>query len=91
MDSVCTVGRGYSSRPLEQLPDQSSLHSGSRPGRDIEEGAVFDFAVLAEGLAKEDGRRGVSIGDLRDVHEQIIQPIINKVNAYPTMYMTTEN
>ena len=47
--------------------------AGSRPGGDVENGAVFDLALLAEGLAKEDGRRGVSIGDLRHVHEYSIQ------------------
>ena len=83
---------GFGSGVLIEFPPQETPKggdAGSRPGGNIEEGAVFDLAVLAEGLAKEDGRRGVSIGDLRDVHELIIQPIINAVNADSNIYMTT--
>src|ERR1035437_8433630 len=34
----------------------------------IGNGAVFDLAVFAERLAKEDGRRRGAVGDFRDVH-----------------------
>ena len=39
-----------------------------RPMGEVGEGTVEDFAVEAEGLAEEDGRRGVAVGDDGDVH-----------------------
>jgi hypothetical protein len=39
---------------------------------EIGEGAVADLAVAAEGLAEEDGGRGVAVGDGGDVHAYII-------------------
>ena len=43
------------------------VDAGFRPGGEIEEGAVFDLAVIAEGLAQKDGRRGRAVGDDGDV------------------------
>ena len=45
-----------------------SVDTGSGPGGEVGEGTVFDLAVLAEGFAQQDRRRGVAVGDLRDVH-----------------------
>jgi hypothetical protein len=45
-----------------------SLNAQARPGSEVGNGAVFDLAVLAERLAKEDGGRRGAVGDFRDVH-----------------------
>src|ERR1019366_4799470 len=55
----------------------------------IGNGAVFDLAVFAERLAKEDGRRRGAVGDFRDVHVFIVLRNITEVNTYYTYYMTT--
>ena len=39
---------------------------------DVGEGAGLDFAVIAIGLAEEDGRGGVAVGNLRHVHDYIL-------------------
>ena len=57
--------------------------------REIGEGAVEDFAVLAEGFAEEDGGRGVAVGDGGDVHAYIIRQKINKNKPNIAYYMTT--
>ena len=36
--------------------------------REIGEGAIFHFAIFAEGFAEEDGRGRVTVGDGGDVH-----------------------
>jgi hypothetical protein len=51
---------------------------GRRPMRKIGEGAVEDFAVLAEGFAEEDGGRGVAVGYGGNVHAYIVYIYINK-------------
>lgn len=51
--------------------------AGSGPGRDVGDGAIFDFAILAKGFANEDGRGGVAIGDLRHVHNCMIALTVN--------------
>jgi hypothetical protein len=71
----------------EETPEGGD--AGSRPGGNVEKGAVLDFAVLAEGLAKEDGRRGISIGNLRHVHEFVISQDGTPSNNTMTSYMTT--
>jgi hypothetical protein len=38
------------------------------PIGEVGEGTVLDFALVAEGLAKEDGGRGVTVGDGSDIH-----------------------
>jgi hypothetical protein len=45
-----------------------SLNAPAGPGSEVGNGAVFDLAVFAERLAKEDGRRRGAVGDFRDVH-----------------------
>ena len=45
-----------------------SLNAQAGPGSEVGNGAVFDLAVFAERLAKEDGRRRGAVGDFRDVH-----------------------
>jgi hypothetical protein len=47
-----------------------------RPMGEVGESAVVDLAVEAEGLAEEDGGRGVAVGDGGDVHVYIISSII---------------
>ena len=44
--------------------------------RDIGERASLDFAVLAIGFAKEDGGRGLAVGDGGHVHAYIIPEIM---------------
>ena len=86
-----TAGGFGSGVAIEFAPQETSEggDAGSGPGGDVEEGAIFDFAILAEGLAKEDGRRGVSVGDLRYVHEFSINIILNFVKRIKNTYMTT--
>ena len=56
---------------LEEVPE--SRDQGRGPFRQVGEGAFLDFAAFAEGLAEEDGGRGVAVGngiDLHDYHYQ---------------------
>jgi hypothetical protein len=62
---------------------------GRRPIREIGEGAVADLAVETEGLAEEDGGRGVAIGDSGDVHAYYISQHYNIYKHNITYYMTT--
>jgi hypothetical protein len=48
---------------------------------EIGQGAVFDFAVIAVGLAKENGGRGVAVGDGGDVYADLIQQSLNIVKV----------
>jgi len=59
---------------LENGAEGIDLRRG--PMGEIGESAVEDLAVLAEGLAEEDGRRGVAVGDRGDVHAYTIQQIV---------------
>ena len=59
---------------LEQ--EAESGDTGNRPGGEIGEGAVLDFTILAEGFPEENGWGRVAIGDLRDVHNCIIQLVL---------------
>ena len=45
------------------------------PGGEVGEGAVFDFAVLTEGLAEEDGGRGGAVGYGGYIHADSIRPL----------------
>jgi len=56
---------------------------------EIGEGAVEDLAVLTEGLAEEDGGRGVAIGDGGDVHAYTIHQSIQLIKHKFNVYMTT--
>ncbi len=69
--------------------EAQSLNARTRPGSDVGDGAVLDLAVFAVRLAKEDGRRGGTIGDFRYVHAYIILHESIKVNAKLAYYMTT--
>ena len=86
-----TEGGFGSGIAIEFAPQETSEggDAGSRPGGDVEEGALFDFAILAEGLAKEDGQRGVSVGDLRYVHEFGINRLLNTLKRIKNANMTT--
>ncbi len=48
--------------------DAQSLDDVLGPRGQVGEGALFDFAVFAEGLAQQDGGRGVTVGYPFDVH-----------------------
>jgi hypothetical protein len=87
-----TAGGFGSGVAIEFAPQETPEggDAGSGPGGNVEEGAIFDFAILAEGLAKEDGRRGVSVGDLRYVHEFNMNETITKVKYHKNNYMTTK-
>jgi hypothetical protein len=51
------IGRGgYGGSALEDLTE--SIHLFGGPMRDVGDGAIVDFAVVAEGFAEEDGREG---------------------------------
>src|ERR1035441_7309890 len=73
--------------PAEEAAE--SLNAQARPGSDVGNGAVFDLAVFAERLAKEDGGRGGAVGDFRDVHVLRIYNNACKVNTHLAFYMTT--
>src|SRR5260370_40450487 len=62
---------------------------GSRPGGEVGDGAVLDFAVLAERFTEEHGWGRAAIGDLRHVHNCIISEIGMHNNRYKNTYMTT--
>jgi hypothetical protein len=72
---------------LEDQAQGFDLFGG--PVGEIGEGTIFDFAVLAEGLAQEDGGRGVAVGHDGDVHADNITTYLLSVNLYNTDYMTT--
>ena len=52
-----------------------------RPMGEIGEGAVVDFAVLAEALAEKDGGRGVAVGDDGHVHVDIIRQLSLQIKS----------
>lgn len=60
-----------------------------RPVGDIGQGAIFDFAVLAEGLAQEEGGRGSAVGHDGDIHADYIAIYTQPVKSYYINYMTT--
>ena len=43
---------------------------------EVGDGTFSDLAVLTEGLAEENGGRGVAVGDGVDVHGQIVREIV---------------
>jgi hypothetical protein len=55
------VGRQCDFAAFEQ--DAQTLDDFARPIGEIGDGAFFDFALVAEGLAQEDGGRRVAVGD----------------------------
>jgi hypothetical protein len=56
---------------------------------EVGEGAVADLAVEAEGLAEEDGRRGVAVGHGGHVHVYIIHKLYFTRKADIVYYITT--
>jgi len=60
------------------------VDASGRPMGEVGEGAVFDFAVLAVGLAEEDSGRGVAVGDGSHVHAYLISQISNNIKQYFT-------
>ena len=65
------------------------LDAGGVPMGEIGEGAGIDLAVLAEGLAEEDGGPGGAVGDGGDVDVYRLSHSVNKRNTYDTIYMPT--
>lgn len=55
---------------LEDMTQRLDLVRG--PVGEVGEGAIFDFAIEAEGFAEEDGGRGAAVGDGCHVHVYII-------------------
>ena len=49
------------------------------PVRQVGDGAIPDLAVLPEGLAQEEGGRGVAVGDYGDIHDFFIQSVYSHV------------
>src|SRR5271157_347796 len=67
---------------LIELPAQQAaegFNAGRGPVRQVGDGAILDLAVLPEGFAQEDGRRGVAVGDGSDIHDFFIQLIKSNV------------
>ena len=60
------------------------------PMREVGDGAVFDFAVEAEGFTEEDGGGRVAVGDGGHIHDHIIytNPVYSKYII--SSYMTTQ-
>jgi hypothetical protein len=65
------IGEGERSVWSEDFALKSGPESFDGVGRalgEIGEGAFFDLAVEAEGLAEENGWRGIAVGDALDIH-----------------------
>ena len=56
---------------------------------DVGKGACFDFPVFSEGLAEEDGGRGVAIGHSRHVHAYMISQQLSNGKRNIASYMPT--
>ena len=66
---------GFAGRELIEVAAEDltqGLDTSRSPGGEVGEGAGFDFALVPEGLAEEDGWRRVTIGDGGDVHAYLI-------------------
>jgi hypothetical protein len=66
-----------------------SLHFLGRPGGEVGEGAFADFGAFADGLAEEDGGRGVAVGDGLDVHGTIMTQLSFIDKSISFIYMGT--
>src|SRR5437016_3078752 len=67
--------RHFGGRGLIEITAQSAaerLDTSGIPMGEIGEGAIFHFALFAEGLAEEDGRGGIAVGDGGDVHTYLL-------------------
>ena len=69
-DGEGVVGGAQSDAALEE--DLQAVDDVIGALGEIGEGAFFDFAVMPEGLPKEDGGRGVAVGDAFDIHGDVI-------------------
>ena len=65
IESVVEGGEGEAA--LEE--EAQAVDDVGRQLGEVGEGAFLDFAVLAVGLAQEDGGRRVAVGDVLDVHD----------------------
>jgi hypothetical protein len=73
---------------LENGAEGIDLRRG--PMGEIGESAVEDLAVLAEGLAEEDGGRGVAVRDGGDIHAYIMRQINRTCKHNINIYMPTQ-
>ena len=67
------IGGGDEGFALEHAPQGVDL--SCRPRGEVGEGALDNLAVHARGFPKEDGRRGIAVGDGLNVHGTIISHI----------------
>src|SRR6266700_3882799 len=87
-NDVERVGDRYQARRSFQEPAEGvDLFSG--PVREVLERAIPDFAVLAIGLAEKDSGRGVSVGDDRHVHVDMLAHVYLSIHHNLAIYMTT--
>jgi hypothetical protein len=85
-------GRFNRTGGLIELPARGaaeSLDARWLPMGEIGQGAVLGFAVLAVGLTKENGGRGVAVGDGRDVHADLMQQKVSYIKVIINTYMQT--
>lgn len=71
-----SVEDGFAERELIEVAAEDltqGFDTSGSPGGEVGEGAGFDFAVVPEGLAEEDGWRRVTIGDGGNIHAYLIQ------------------
>ena len=85
-ESRLEVG-GTSLLALQDLAESFNLLG--RPVREVGEGAVANFAPLAETLAEEDGGWGFAIGDNGHVHVDILRHLSLQIKSNYRYYMTT--
>ena len=82
---------GHGSAAFEQ--HAQSFDQGGGPLRQIGQGALADLAGVAIGLAKQDGGRGVPVGDGFDVHGHLLSPctsfISRNISDMVSQYMAT--
>jgi hypothetical protein len=88
------AGSGIGNGGMVELAAEKEAEGGDAsrwPGGEIEEGAIFDLAVFAEGLAQEDGGRRGAVGDLRDVHNHSKSQLASHRGTKNFNYITTSN
>ena len=66
-----------------------ALDPVTRPIRKVEQGPFLDLAALAIGLAQQDRRRGIAVGDTLDIHDCIMADIDLESNDKILHYMAT--
>ena len=83
---------GIGNRRIVQLAAQQTaqcLDSRAGPGGQVRQRSVLDLAVFAVGFAQQDSGGRVAIGNLGDIHADMIRLQFNAVNGNYDMYMTT--